>query len=319
MLDALLNLQYDKRLLRLVLVDNNSRDDTQKIIEGFASQYSNKYESITVRKCRPHIPTARNICLECAEGSDFVFFLDSDVVPPPDILQRLLSHFDHYVDLGIASVPCDHENARERAKFLYGAFITPTGPARAYRIGAGCTLTAMSVIKRTGPFNRNLRVHEDAEYCYRVTSLGYKIICDHSSRAFHLRRIRATPGYYLSFIVNSADTHIQFLKLRSPMHIAKYVSSLLLTFSILMLAFTRLPYFAVLFVVALAFAFWANLSRKVLDDGISVKLSYWPVVGAVLTVFVVAVVWTSIGKLLKMTFVSLVGADRDNRALRINA
>lgn len=304
-LDSIVKLDYPKQRLRIVFVDNNSSDDSEKIIEKFVSSHMSEYESLVVRKCEPSVSLARNICLECSEGTDYVFFIDADVVVPRETLQKLLAHFEKD-GVGISSVPCDYENAAKRARFLYKAFVTPEGSVEARKVGTGCTIISKKAIDAVGKFNQKLSVHEDSEYCFRTTQRGYKIICDHTFRAFHLREIKANSKYYLKFVLQSSQTYIQMLKLRSRWHYLKFASSITVTLAIALLMvslvfFPKLVVFDLIFLVgSVVFAFWSNLNKKVLDDGSYVKKAYWPLAGAVLTPAVVLIVWISIAKMVRI-------------------
>jgi glycosyltransferase involved in cell wall biosynthesis len=303
-LDSIAKLDYPKQRLRIVFVDNNSSDDSEEIIRRFVSSHMNEYESLVVRKCEPSVSLARNICLKFSEGTDYVFFIDADVVVPSEALQKLLAHFEGD-GVGISSVPCDYENAAKRARFLYKAFVTPEGSVEAAKVGTGCTLISRQAIDVVGKFNEKLSVHEDSEYCFRTTQRGYKIICDHTFRAFHLREIKANSKYYFKFILQSSQTYIQMLRLRSLWHYLKFASSITLTLSVVLLLvslifFPRSTVFVLLLIVgSIAFAFWSNLNKNVLDDGSHVKKAYWPLVGAVLTPAVVLIIWISIARMIK--------------------
>ena len=297
-LEALLSFNYERRRLRLVFVDNCSTDGTVELLEEFAAAHEGEYESVIIKRIASNIPVARNVCIQYAEGSDYIFFLDSDVVAPPNTLVQLLHHFEMFENVGMTSFPWDHVNARARARFLYEAFAKPDGPAYAYRIGNGCNLISMDAVKVVGLFNPRLRVQEDGEYCYRLRKKGYNIVCDLSNEGIHLKRVPATARYYLRFVSNSANTYLELLKLGSPMHILKFLSSVLLVSLFTILLLTNQLLHAYLFIALILVAFLANASRRVLDDGIHVKGRYWLIVAAVFTLFTVLIVMISLVRLL---------------------
>ena len=55
-LESMLNLDYDKRRIRICFVDNESTDATMKIIEEFRAEHGPEYESVVV-------VVARSMCL----------------------------------------------------------------------------------------------------------------------------------------------------------------------------------------------------------------------------------------------------------------
>lgn len=288
-LDSLVALDYPKARIRVCFVDNLSTDGTMRIIEEFRSRRGDEYERVVVLTARSNISEARNLAIKEAEGSDYVFFLDSDILAPPDALRKLIDDMRVDPSVGIASLPWDHRNARKRAGWLYRAFASPPGPHFAYKVGNGCNLVSMSAVAKVGLFNANLRVHEDSEFCYRMRKKGFKIVCDFSSEGTHLRDIRVDPGFYLSLMSDSAETYSQLIARGSGLHVAKVASSVELVASLLLLLAYRDLAAGALFLASLAFAAWLNSSAASLDDGVRVRLPYRPVVGVLMTLATVVI------------------------------
>jgi len=281
-LESILRFTYPKGATRLCFVDNESTDGTLKILDDFRQAHQVEYESIRVNIVKSSIPRARNEVFREAAGTEFVFFLDSDIVAPEDTINRLLGAFKDS-SVGMASLPWDNRNARRRAGLLYNAFTAPGGPHTAYKVGNGCNIVSMKAVENVGFFNEKLLVHEDGEYCYRMRKAGFKIICDFSSQGTHLREYKLGPRYYLSFMRDSANTYRELILRGSWAHIAKIVTSvgIFLTFLVAILFPGMLTIFLACCVLLLSMAL--NSSALVLDDGIHVKLQYRPIVGIVLT------------------------------------
>ncbi len=288
-LESMRNLDYDKERLRICFVDSCSTDKTMEIIESFRRDHGAEYESVVVKVARTNISQARNIAFREASGTDYVFFLDSDIMAPPDTLKRLLSSFENDSSVGIASLPWDRRNAARRAGFLYNAFVVPSGPHYAYKVGNGCNLVSMAAFDRVGFFNERLRVHEDGEYCYRMRKKGFKIICDYSSEGTHLREYELSPNYYLKFLRDSSEAYRELVAQGSALHITKVVSSLALLFSLVFLLARPSAETGLLFVAVAAFGVWLNAAEMALDDGSHVKTLYRPIVGGVFTVATVMI------------------------------
>ena len=214
-LEALAAVDYDPKLLRLVFVDRNSTDGTRGIIDGFVAERGGEYESVEVVPSDAGIPGARNICIAKAAGTGYLFFLDSDVVPGPEVLRRLLTHLQD-PSVGMASLPYDSENSRGKLGVLVNAFNTPAGPAKAWKVATGCTLFSMEAVGRVGRFCERLRVLEDGEYSYRVKRAGYSIICDFGYPAKHVRRVQMGAASYVGFARDSADFYIEMARDGSP-------------------------------------------------------------------------------------------------------
>ncbi len=289
MLSCILKLDYDKRRLRLTFPDNFSSDDTMKILGEFTAVHEKEFESILIETAHANIPVARNICFQRAMGTDYIFFLDSDIVVPPDTLTVLLEDFRKFENVGMTSFPWDEANSSARARSLFNGFVTTRGPMYAYKIGNGCNLISMNAFRAVGDFNPRLYVHEDGEYCYRLRKRGFNIICDYSHTGTHLKRVSWNMRSYLRFVWNSSNTYIEMIRLRSPMHILKLTTSVLLIVFLALSIVLRQVAPVVAFVVVALVAFWVNTSRRVLDDGSHVKASYYPAIAPVLTALTVMV------------------------------
>jgi glycosyltransferase involved in cell wall biosynthesis len=282
-LDSMLDLDYDKARMRICFVDNESTDATMKIIEDFRTKHQQEYESIVVVVARSNISKARNIGFEKAAGTDYIFFLDSDILVKPDTIRRLLAIFKADPKVGIASLPWDNRNARKRAGFLYNAFTAPNGPHPAYKVGNGCNIVSMRAADEVGGFNEKLRVHEDGEYCYRLRRKGFKIVCDFSSEGTHLRDIKVDPHFYFNLMKDSAATYRELIRRGSPLQIVKVVSSVAIVASFALLLLYPGLYTGVSFAAILVFSFWLNSAPIALDDGIHVRAAYRPLIGLLMT------------------------------------
>ncbi len=283
-LEAILRFTYDKRRIRMCFVDNGSTDGTRKIIEDFQKNHGQEYESVVVKVLNSNIPEARNQVFREAKGSDYVFFIDADIIAPPDAIPRLLASFEKDPLVGMASFPWDNRNARRRAGVFYSAFEGPSGPHKAYKVGNGCNIISMKAVKKVGGFNEKLPVHEDGEYCFRLRKAGFEIVCDFSEEGTHLREYKLGWRYYLGFMNDSSRTYKELILRGSVMHLAKVILSVASLASLL--AFAILPNLLTLamFAVVALSAIAVNTSARILDDGIHVRARYRLPVGATLTV-----------------------------------
>ena len=282
-LESLIALDYEKKRLRVCFVDNLSGDRTMEIIESFRGAHQGEYEAILVVSMRSNIPQARNAVFEAAEGTDYVFFLDSDVVAPPGALRKLLAAFAEDPRVGMAALPCDNRNARKRAGFLFRAFAVPFGPHDAYKVATCCTLISMAAHGKVGGFDEVLRVHEDSEFSFRLRRAGYRVLSDSSLEGDHLKDIPADPLFYLRFVKDSAATYRELMSRGSLLHISKVVLSYLLLASFVALLLRPEQSVLASFVALLAVCAWLNSSAMALDDGAHTRMLYRPVIGLIFT------------------------------------
>lgn len=288
-LESLLALEYDKKKLRVCFVDNESADRTPEIIEGFRRAHAAEYEGVVVVTIRSNISGARNEVFRRAEGTEYVFFLDSDVVAPPGALAKLLSAFASDPRVGMAALPCDNRNARKRAGLLFTAFTVPLGPHEAYKVATCCTVVSMAAFRRVGGFDLKLRVHEDSEFSFRARKAGFKVISDSSLEGDHLKDIRVDAAFYLRFMKDSAATYRELMAGGSALHFSKVLLSYLLIASFVALVAVPATATIASFLALLVVSAWLNSSAAALDDGAHTRLQYRPLIGLIFTATTVVI------------------------------
>ncbi len=143
-----------------------------------------------------YLPDARNIIhkgffeTEC----EYLVMLDSDVLPPPDFLSRLLTHHlpmvgGWYHKKGDPYPPCvyDVERTDEQGITWYKVREQPgTGLEKVDAAGAGCWLMRRDVALAIGekPYNME-HGGEDMELCRKVKAAGFDIYIDWSVASAH--------------------------------------------------------------------------------------------------------------------------------------
>ena len=139
---------------------------------------------------------------------DNVLWLDSDMIFPPDTLQRLESHNMHmvsglYVRRHKPVVPVIYSTLDEPERRSDGKLEKNIQPYTDYPknsffpvagCGFGCVLTSVKLLKDVWdhfgsafpPFTPYAWAGEDLSFCYRVNQLGYQIYCDSTISCGHI-------------------------------------------------------------------------------------------------------------------------------------
>lgn len=84
-------LDYPKKRLEIIVVNDGSQDGTRRVVEGLAAKFANTRIKLVNQKNKGK-GAALNAGLRLAKGEFFVV-LDADSYPRPDALRRLLPHF----------------------------------------------------------------------------------------------------------------------------------------------------------------------------------------------------------------------------------
>ena len=171
---------------------------------------------------KPAVDISRNIIASTAlkEGAEWCFFLDDDVVAPPNVVQRLMQHNlpivsglywrRHPDGLWPEVFRIDHSGIPKPMKDEDLRQMGVGGPIECDAVGAGMLLIHRSVLEKMAPtvpkwnvspeIEENLTIYEffklimqdrvtlseDVVFCSRAKGLGYKIYCDLGCRAGHL-------------------------------------------------------------------------------------------------------------------------------------
>jgi hypothetical protein len=112
------NIDYNKKLIDIYCVVNNSKDLSHKILKEFKKKYESEYNSINIElrnnyefamrderresirlKMYHWLADLRNLLVnKCVElNCDYMLSVDTDILVPSDILKRLINHNKDYV------------------------------------------------------------------------------------------------------------------------------------------------------------------------------------------------------------------------------
>jgi glycosyltransferase involved in cell wall biosynthesis len=188
-LESILNLDYPKNLLRLVFVDSYSTDGSWECLQRFKKRFEKEYEAIImVRSPKRGVGHARNLCLQYVNG--WVFWADSDVTLPRQVLRHLLTHFERDPKVGWARCAWTRNNPT-----LYERVVMSRIP-KTYRYVDETELTSSLIrqeaMRDFGPFYEDggepFNSWEAAEQYVRLRKAGWRIVNDGvlSGESLHL-------------------------------------------------------------------------------------------------------------------------------------
>ena len=148
--------------------------------------------------------------------SDYIFWLDSDMVFNPDILERMMKTMDEHPEIDVLSglyfrrgapytpvlfkkLDFDFENMtvefEDLTEYPDELFEVPGCGFGCVLMKTDCLLDLASVY---GPlwFSPMGNVGEDCAFCIRAREQGYKIFCDPSVKLGHMAHVPITEGFY---------------------------------------------------------------------------------------------------------------------------
>ncbi len=182
----------------VIFADNSAKDEYARFLQSKGFEVLKDSADGTridrIIRGRNHL---RDVCLE--RSYDYLFFLDTDVIPPKDTLSRLLRHQKEVIT-GIYLGAMTFDSKTEILPVLYTPL--PDGRVRTMRIaevmegklipiaaaGLGCCLIHRNVLEKLRFRNIAASVTggEDAAFFKDVISLGVIPYADTSIKCFHM-------------------------------------------------------------------------------------------------------------------------------------
>lgn len=184
----------------VIIIDNNSSDDTRPILEQKSKKYSNlRYTFQTKRGAA----ATRNAGLRIARG-ELVLFIDDDVQAEPDLIRWHVEYQKRNPGasvIGAVTIPWGdtrepfHRYLRDRR--ILNPYTPSKGPIDFSYYHTSNVSTLAESLTRVGGFNEGFNIYgmEDIELGYRLEKSGSRMIFAPEAKAQHYR----FPGY-LEFI-----------------------------------------------------------------------------------------------------------------------
>jgi uncharacterized protein (TIGR00661 family) len=167
-IDKLLELDYDKEYLEIILVENGSTDSSYSI----ALSYEEISNNIKVYQSDKGVSKAKNLGLKHAnKKSDFTIFLDADTLLEKDFLKELNNHINKNANcnlvMGTTSIkPSDSSSWYDKSWFKF------------YDIGHKFSKTSYSIqiaqtnIAQKVRYDENLNYSEDLKFINEMRLFG---------------------------------------------------------------------------------------------------------------------------------------------------
>ncbi len=221
-LDSLLALDYPKDKLKIIVVDNNSKDRTYSIGEIY--EYNNPEIVKVYKEIKQGKHHAVNLALE-KSTSDFFGCLDADSSVTPQTLKTIISYFENTSKV-MAVTPCIHIRdprtfiqRMQAIEYLMGVFLRKTyGELDAIQVTPGpFSIFRKEVFNQIGEY-RKAHNTEDFEITLRMHKAHLKIANSHKAlvytvgpdtpKGFFHQRLRWARG----FLENAIDYKELFFK-----------------------------------------------------------------------------------------------------------
>lgn len=196
-LDSVNKLNYPKKKMAVIVVDNGSIDNSTK-------QIAKKYPLVKIIKNQQNLGFAKAINQALKQASkDYVFITNDDIVFEKDSLKNLILYSQNNPQSGILGgliykkgTKGEISSAGNELNHLTGNIYSSPSPDKIKEPGwiQGCAmLVKRDVIKKIGLLDDKFTYSfEDVDYCTRAKRAGFKIVYIPSAVFWH--RVSATAN-----------------------------------------------------------------------------------------------------------------------------
>jgi glycosyltransferase involved in cell wall biosynthesis len=189
-IDKIEHQTLSRDLYEVLVIDNDSTDDTQKVV----SQKSRVYPQLkTFSQSKRGAAATRNVGIRAAAG-DIILFIDDDIQAEPNLIethwQYHQKHSNSSIIGGLITPWSDSTDAflrylRDRG--IFNPYSIACGPMDFSYYHTGNVSTARSVLLDVGGFNEQFAVYgmEDIELGYRLERRGSRMVHGPDAKAVH--------------------------------------------------------------------------------------------------------------------------------------
>ena len=180
-LNGLLDLDYPKDKLEIIVVDGNSTDGTCKVCSDFSAKYPGTFKIVNEKESKGK-PAALNLALTYATG-EIVGVFDADSVPEKDVLRKVASYFG---DKQLMAVQGRTTSLNEKRNILtrvvsaeekawYQALLSGREKLQLFvPLNGSCQFIRRNVLEELGGWDE-ASLTEDVELALRLVEKKYQI------------------------------------------------------------------------------------------------------------------------------------------------
>lgn len=196
-------LDYPKKCLQLIIVDNGSADGSQRTVREFLKRKGRRYLKALLIELPRNIgaPAAMNKGLEALHASaEYVWKLDNDVLFGPDYLAILIQLLSSEQDVGAIGGRLVDEGGRDQPSHavlrkpprrwtgILEYHVVDPNEVCDTDVILGCScLFRKEVFRSHGTFRECFFLYyDDTEFCLRLRKYGWRLIISPAAEATHL-------------------------------------------------------------------------------------------------------------------------------------
>ncbi|HGE72536.1 TPA: glycosyltransferase [Candidatus Poribacteria bacterium] len=173
---------YPRELLKLVIVDDGSSDETLSLVTKFAKQINIK--TFVASTGGKGLGAARQIVINNAEG-DYLVWVDDDLVLSKDFIRNAVEFMERNPTVGAAQGALVPIRRKTIIGIIdYGVIVNPN-LRKPKRIGAGGSIFRLKALKNVGGFDVRIKgAGEDLDVSRRLIRSGWELAIISTARFY---------------------------------------------------------------------------------------------------------------------------------------
>jgi hypothetical protein len=208
-LESLLNLDFPKRDYEIIYVDNNSTDNSCKIVE----EYEKKYKNVRVIRNESNLGFAagNNVGIRAANG-EYIALFNQDAIADKNWLGELVNLMEKNSKIGAACGKIYYKDSYDLyfggGRIFYGGFCwnwSLNDKEGECDYVSGCAmLIRRKVLEEVGLLDEDMfAYYEETDLCARIKKAGYRIYYTPKAVVWHnVPKKRKRPSRYITYYMH---------------------------------------------------------------------------------------------------------------------
>jgi glycosyltransferase involved in cell wall biosynthesis len=174
---------YPHELLKLIIVDDCSSDNTLSLALEFAQKTDIK--TFVTRSKGKGLGAARQIVVDNAEG-DYIVWVDDDLVLPKDFIRKHVEFMEKNPNVGAAKSIINEFSTKPAIRIVDFAYLLPD-PQPLNQLGVGGAIFRLKALESVGGFDVRIKgAGEDLDVTRRIRMSGWTLATNNST-AIHAK------------------------------------------------------------------------------------------------------------------------------------
>ena len=226
---------YPKENYEIIVVDNNSDDDTHSIVEGFKREWPNKIHYVF----EPEIgmSKARNKGATVARG-EILVFIDDDAIPSPHWLRDYWSIYEMFPDIVAAGGRIEPVFQTDRPKWLSDELLIAIGHLKLsdketilsfpdHPFGGNFSVKREKFIRVGGFIEDFKNCNEERAFFYKLHLNRYRVGYSPKASVYHqIPASRLRKQFFIKRGIKQGISNVKVISIFNPLRVPRFKDEL---------------------------------------------------------------------------------------------